>query len=338
MAGLKLVPKGQEYQPNLRDSRVRRRIAAVLDWCDLNLYERDPVRLSAINDLTPIFGQAQNALSNWLRHRLLRQIGGYTPGKANYAYLLKEGSIQSLRTMLGEPAVALTDVQRYERKYATELTTLRFQYNDKSNRLWHPLQNVEREKKPALWEKYLPFDYDINACAPNLLTQTAARVGLAPEALAGVQRFLDDKTGFRQHVADLTGMSYRQAKAVINSMFNGAKLHPHRSCSTFEVLGFDKDALQRLKTDPQVVELLASVKAIWAQLDAVLEGGRGAKWRIYFRLEREVIDVCHQYLRDAGNPFFSEHDGWRCQFEVDTDALEALIFEKTGYRLKFDKN
>jgi hypothetical protein len=84
--------------------------------------------------------------------------------------------------------------------------------------------------------------------------------------------------------------------------------------------------------------MLASIREIWKVLKSVVKVGKGARWNIYFQLEREVIDVVHEYLREQDDAFFSEHDGWRCAKPVDTAALSALVLVRTGYDLKFDKN
>lgn len=335
---LKLIKKDEAYRPNLKDKRVQKRVSSVLDWCDLHLYEHEAVRLHSVSQLAKIFGQQQNPLSKWLRNHLLIQIGGYEPGKMNYSYVLREGAVASIRGMMGDAPVALSDAEKYAENWKAELATLTFNYTDKSNRLWHPLQNMRRSEKDAFWASYLPYDYDISACAPNLLTQTVRIVGVSDGKLEGVQKYLDEKGAFRQHVKELTGLTLQQSKAVINSMFNGARLIPHYTCATYKILGYDRATLYRLKDDNQVQELLSSIKEIWKTLAEIATDDKCSRWNIYFRLEREVIDVIHEYLRETDNAFFSEHDGWRCAKPVDTQVLEARVLERTGYSLKFDKN
>lgn len=347
---LKLTKPDDAYTPNLQDKRVQKRVSSVLAWCDSNLFEHQPTNIRAVTStkkgppsakklsITDVFGQQQNPLSKWLRYNLLIQSGIYHPGKLVYGYRLREGAVARIRSMMGETAIALSDLQKYEKKYQYELDTLEFNYREKSERLWHGLQNIRRSEKEEFWSKYLPYDYDISACAPNLLAQTARIGGLPAEKLAGVQRYLDEKGAFREHFSELSGLTLQQSKAVINSLFNGARLTPYYACSTFELLGYNRDALDRIKADQQVQEMLASIKEIWKMLKPIVQDVNGSKWNIYFRLEREVIDVVHEYLRSTSNAFFSEHDGWRCAKPVDTAALSALVLERTGYDLKFDKN
>lgn len=345
---LKFTKKGDAYVPNMQDKRVQKRVATVLDWCDSNLFEQYPTNMRAVPtkdtkaprklSISDVFGQQQNPLTKWLRHNLMIQTGIYEPGRLVYGYMLREGSVARIRAMMGEAAVARTDLQKFENSYQHELDALNFNYRDKSERLWHGLQNMRRAEKEEFWSHYLPYDYDISACAPNLLAQTARMVGLSEDKLAGVQKYLDEKSEFRKHFMQVSGLTMQQSKAVINSLFNGARLIPHFTCSTYELLNFDREALDRIKADPQVVEMLASIKEIWKVLKSVVKVGKGAKWNIYFQLEREVIDVVHEYLREQDNAFFSEHDGWRCAKPVDTAELAALVQERTGYQLQFDKN
>lgn len=38
--------------------------------------------------------------------------------------------------------------------------------------------------------------------------------------------------------------------------------------------------------------------------------------------------MCHEYLRDHDNRFFSEHDGWRCAEPVDTTERSEVVAER----------
>ena len=136
---------------------------------------------------------------------------------------------------------------------------------------------MRREDKDEFWAAHLPFHYDISACARNLLAQTARMLGLDEAKLAGVHKYLDEKSDFRKHVQQLTGLTLKQSKGIINSLFNGARLIPHRTCSTFEMLGYDRQALDRLRKDPQVIDLLSSIKEIWAMLSSIVGDDKGSK-------------------------------------------------------------
>ena len=151
---LKLTKPDDAYTPNLQDKRVQKRVSSVLAWCDSNLFEHQPTNIRAVTStkkgppsakklsITDVFGQQQNPLSKWLRYNLLIQSGIYHPGKLVYGYRLREGAVARIRSMMGETAIALSDLQKYEKKYQYELDTLEFNYREKSERLWHGLQNI----------------------------------------------------------------------------------------------------------------------------------------------------------------------------------------------------
>lgn len=60
------------YQPNLKDTRVQRRIVNVLDWCSVHLSTASPEPLHH-DRLRAVFGAPGNALTDFLRANLLIQ-------------------------------------------------------------------------------------------------------------------------------------------------------------------------------------------------------------------------------------------------------------------------
>jgi hypothetical protein len=79
--------------------------------------------------------------------------------------------------------------------------------------------------------------------------------------------YLDDRQGLRAHVAALTGRAPREAKQLINSLFNGARLGKNARWSAFQLLGYDDAAMDRLTSDPQVRRLTTEIARVWRRIE-----------------------------------------------------------------------
>lgn len=341
------------YKPNLKDPRVQKRVAAVLAWVDLHLSPAKPEHIHH-DKLRSVFGTPTNDLSAYLRANLLCQVGSYIPGQQSFSYTLNKHGRDKLEQQLHQLMVT-TSAPTASDMYP-ELATLEFTYSLKSDRYWHPLQNIKREKKADLWRNHLPFSYDIEACAPTILFQSAASHGLSDVLLSPLRAYLDDRNEFRRHVATLTGLNLTDSKKLINSLFNGARLAANGYCSAFRLMGYDEAAMARLKADPQVKALLRNIKAVWARLELVeahkqtptltevLAGTAkpvekklktsAQKWSYYFARERAILDAITDELRQAGIKHFTEHDGFRTNREIDVAGIQQAVKIKTGFDIK----
>ena len=249
----------------------------------------------------------------------------------------------------------------FEKHHGRELAILSFKMNDKSNRLWHPLQNLKRERKTEFWSTYgLPFDYDIEACAPTILFQLALQAGLPEITLATLRDYLDDRSAFRAHVTNITGLTPHDSKRLINSMFNGARLAASAYCTAFRALQYDFAAMTRLQNDRDVTRLIRDIRQVWRRLELVerhkqtpsfaevLAGTAKPverrlktskqKWGYYFTWERRVLDAITKFLERDGNRYFTEHDGFRTQREVALGNLQDEVHRRTGLRLTIRRN
>ncbi len=344
------------YTPNFADPRVRRRAEEVASWAKFSLNHFRPREIDK-KTLDRVFGPSGNALSQHLRAEVLLQYGrSYMPGQYCKRYLLNTEGVERLLARLDGPPA---EYAYYVRRHGDELSALDFVMREAHHRLYHPLQNIARDMKQEFWQHFgLPFDYDLQACAPTILFQCARNAHL-PEILMGTLRgFLDNRAPFRAHVANLTGLDPRDAKRLINSLFNGAKLAANPFCAAFRLLGRDVGAMRRLQADPQVRGLVRDIRRVWARLElaerlcripslgTVLAGPvtpyecqlktSKQKWEFYFQREREVLDVIRAYLRRTGNRNFTEHDGFRSERKVDVLELEGEIFLATGMRMHLD--
>jgi hypothetical protein len=246
-----------------------------------------------------------------------------------------------------------------QREFARELRDADFQYVDKSNRLWHPIQNLRSQYRTALLNaNEYQHHYDIDTAAPKLLYEFSMMHGndLWPPAL---RDYIKNKNVIRQHIADDVGISLKDTKVIINALFCGAKLACNPQSSLFQQLKCDKNKMIKLRNNRFICELRCDIKEMWNTLgDPKLglmtrrrhRGGRlmpltsTDKWSLYFRLERQVMDAVSDYIKitnfwyDRKNHSFFIHDGWACKLSIDINACEDFVRSKTGLSITFSKS
>ena len=317
-------------------------------------------------ELTDVFGNQSNPLSAYLRGMVLQQVSSsYRVGQYSKVWSLNKAGRDELARLVqvannGVVPGALQPMSYVMQKYGEELHTLEFKYNDSSNRLFHGLQNIKREHKADFWHSVgLRWNYDIVAAAPTILFQLAqkhlggaqASSNLIDILFGTLKEYLADRTAFRAHVAALTGLTLHDAKRLVNSLFNGARLARTAQCSAYQVMNFDYDAMSRLQADPKVQTLRDDIARMWRKIEEArrfampLDGRAGAwklskskdKWSVYFEHERAVLESIKRYLAKTGNKAFTEHDGFRTSREVDVNELETWIEQETGFKLKIEK-
>lgn len=372
------------YEPDWTNGHVQKRLKKVLQWAAQYTIGKHgsvvPLHLSAkgfdtptgrVPGLNDIFGPKGNALGDYLRKRLLHTASrSYVPGKASRTYTVEAAAFNELSAKLKTPEdkssqaqpssldASSASLQVLIERHAEELRSGVFKYRDSSNRLWHPLQNLPRAAKGSFWQRHgLPFDYDIQACAPTILLQLAEQAGVPPILVEPLQGYLEDREGFRAHVATLTGLSIPEAKSLINSLFNGAKLGANPRFSSFQALGYRTESMEALRADQRVKDLQRAIRVVWKQIEGarrldsrltmeqVLAGVQRVdfrlktaqrKWSLYFQHERQVLDAIKQFAQDRQITIFSEHDGFRASREVDLAELQRFVEARTGFRLQFE--
>jgi hypothetical protein len=236
------------------------------------------------------------------------------------------------------------------REYGEELRSMNFNYKDKSNRLWHPIQNIKKEnKKIILAEMGLGNHYDIEACAPNLIKQYAEHTGM-DEPLTALNVYLTDKSNVRTRISKQLEVPTQITKVIINALFCGARVGNNPDFAISQLLNHDSARITWLKEDPYIMQLRADIKTCWDYIEphlpksyittsngirrkAPLTSKR--KWNLYFEQERKVLNQVKTYLQLTSNRCFLEHDGFVTEYELDIDDLKSYIENTTDYNLNF---
>lgn len=236
----------------------------------------------------------------------------------------------------------------YLREYGEELQSCSFDYTDKSHRLWHPIQNIRSEyRKPFLADCGLAHEYDLVTAAPSLIYQRAQHLGMTAPC-AEIQQLLVDRTAYRQRIADLAEVPLRTAKVLITALFCGARLGHNPDFALSHLLAGDRARIEILKQDPGIQALRADIRLCWETIRREIpprfnaQSGRRIavssteKWRVYFDMERRVLDSVARYLELTDNACFLEHDGWTCREEVNDQELRDYVRLRTGFDISIE--
>jgi hypothetical protein len=300
------------------------------------------------------FGQQTTDISKYLRKTLLICTDEFVRFNCSNPkckeYRLNVEGVRSLRDTLKTNNIhyypIVYDLAQADHK--KELESGNFKYNDKSNRLWHPLQRYRKQyRTKILADADYTHDYDIECCAPTLIHQYAQKCGM-DEYLFALRKYLSDRTIIRNELANELELDSDASKEIINALFAGAILSKNKHSDIYRILNGDIARIEFLKQHEFLTELREDIKTCWAYITPHLSRRRNSstnrlikvtskqKWNVYFELERCVLNSVRTYLDQKSNRCFLIHDGWTCEREVDRDELGDYVRTHTGYEIKFD--
>lgn len=335
------------YKPNTNDPRVRRRIEHALDWSLYNLKETEP-RSWYTRYLDQHLGYLHRDLGRYLRDTLLithnRQWNMHTGDCKQY--LLNAQGVKDLCMLLGLPLPTRYNnfkkqrvLQHAKRVFGHAIDSGIFDYEDKSDRLWNPIQNLPNAVRSELFHQYgYWYEYDIVSAAATIIPQYARQLGLN-KSIDELDQYLANPRSWRDQLARELGCDLDQAKRIINAKFAGAKLGMQNSLA--EYLNHDRIKMWRLKNSKQFERLTRDIKQCWDVIKINESRTRlncRDKWMIYFKLERQVMGVIQRELKAISCRYFLEHDGWRCDRFVIPDEIETKIKHKTGFVIELEWN
>lgn len=346
------------YTPNLTDrykARTLRRIKMALGFsmARLNHVGREVYS----RDITEAFGNCTKPLSMWLRQNLLFCVDdSFAFNTANShckMYALNHRDAKLVRQVLEQAEGRKYSDPELVAEWAkigheAELSNLQFGYYEREHcaRLWHPLQNMRKAIKPVFWRSVgLPHNYDIQAAAPTLIYQEAMRLGTKPAVV--LECFLNEPTDFREYLGEVAGINSKTAKEVLNALFCGANLGANHKFDLFHVLAKDERKVELLKADPLLAALREDIARCWNTIKAAMPEAFALdstearesqlKWRLYFSLERQVLDAICAELERLEVKHFKEHDGFRSEKDIDLCSLEAHVLSSTGFSVRIVK-
>jgi hypothetical protein len=248
-------------------------------------------------------------------------------------------------------------------EFGTELETKEFTYDDKSNRLWHPLQRVRKAYKKTIFNNIgLKHQYDIKSCAYTLLHQYSQKIpeiidngkylqGPMDLYLTYYRDYLNNKDVIRKQMSKDAQIPIDICKIIINALLAGAHISNNPTTEIYQLLQGDKARIEFLKQYPFLVGLRGDIKTLWEYIKPtmprrsvvnknnktqVLPISSRSKWHLYFKLERQVLNQVSKYLTGTNNKFFLEHDGWSTESKIDEQKLIGYVYNNTGYKIELE--
>jgi len=341
------------YQPNFNNPRVINRATLALGFV-CGVMSETKSRSWSSRYIDTYLGNSRNDLSKWLRKTLLictDEFYRYN-SKENKCkeYILNAEGVRFLREALKLNNIIIypSVVKVAHQDHKQELDTGNFTYNDKSNRLWHPLQRYRKEyRTQILADSGYLYDYDIECSAPTLIHQYAQQLGM-DEYLFALRRYLNDRTEVRDQISREIELDSDAVKEIINALFAGAPITTRKESDIYHILNGDLSRIEYLKQNEFLKELVSDIKTCWSYITPHMSRRRNSttnrlikinckqKWNVYFELERVVLNSVRTYLDLRSIKYFLIHDGWTCNREIDREDLGKYIREQTGYEIKFE--
>jgi hypothetical protein len=322
------------YNPNINDPRVRARITQAIEWIE-QFVSNKPNFLST-RHIDKHFGQGQLALSKWLRSKLLLEVDphyNHLTGKCKKYRRNYDGWAEVKQLLNGFNSIRVLPPEQQ-----VQLDTAQFEYTEKSNRYFNPLQNLPKQiKRTTFKQSGFNYNYDIICAAPRLLLQYARRCGMT-KATPTLDAYINDAAVLRTQIANATGLTPKEVKFVVNAILQGAPITHRYNSSILAHLNNRHLLINNLQTNTDMIKLRTEISSLWKSIklhrDIKERLSPKVKSSIYRELEQEVLKSIERYLKKNNNHYFKEHDGWMCKMIIDDTELRSYVRSMTGYSIE----
>ena len=355
------------YTPNFSDTRVINRCRHALGFVlGVMPSENSDAKAWSTRYIDKYLGQSQTSLSKYLRQTLLTCVSDrynkdtgecktYTRNEAGIGYVKYKLGLTKTHQKLAAPGY-MGEIDRQLvtefviRAHRTEIDTGDFEYKQVNHRLFNDIQNVKScYRSDIMAQQGYNWDYDIQTCAPVLLLQLSRQCG-NDLWLPHMADYISNPQSVRAQVAADFEITPKAAKSLINSLFCGAVIGMSKKFATSAMLDQDPDKIMLAKQHDIICGLRSEIKTMWSYIvdsglwitrRRKLESGRLCpvtcrdRWMVYFRLECLVIKSCRDYLASKSIRHLLEHDGFRCDHEIDVSDLSSYVFNSSGYDVIF---
>jgi len=338
------------YTPNYKDPRIQKRIHRAIGFASSCMSTTKPRQWSS-RELDKWIGYTHKPLGRYLREKLLILhddyyewgVGGskcktYRLNQRGVVELIERCEYNNTNTYTNMLVPTKSIEQEWITETFPEMTSGAFEYKDKNNRLWHPLQNVRSElRRSTMRAQGYAYEYDIESAAPTLIYQLAQHAGLSPRTQTDtIDAYLADPCTWRMNLAQDLGIDYSVAKQIVTARFAGATTRNYRSIH--EYLHWDWNKLKQLRAHTGFQQLSKEIVKLWRKIRQFYDRPRLSprdKWNYYFEVERKVMRVVQRELRKNQGRYFLEHDGWRSTTWIDPYMLKLQVKKQTGYSVNF---
>lgn len=336
-----------KYQPNFSDPRIRARALKCLNFVEL--YIRNKPKWIARDEMYRHLSDTSKPLGRFLKDLVLITTDDYYNHLTGQCkkYRRNEAGVAELKALLG-----LTNFEpTLDDQLTQQIATGNFEYEDKSNRLFNPVQFLARERRGSILANHgYHHNYDIVAAAPRLLLQQAQK--LNPNfAAPALTRYIEQRTQMREQIAAECQITTANVKAIVNAMLHGAYISKNSYSLILQELNYNYSAIDRLRANELVIALRDDVRELWRTLkpmfpERYITNCRGNQVRVrlsgrdksklYRDLESQVGRVIRRYLKRHSVRHLWIHDGWCCDKVLDTRELCSEVRRQTGFVIELD--
>jgi hypothetical protein len=241
-------------------------------------------------------------------------------------------------------------------KYRDELVTGQFNYTDKSNRHWHPLQNIPSETRKRELSRYgYSHIYDIKCAAPSIILHLARDIGVKLKHTGVIEHYITNRNEIRSKLARDLQLNISDTKRLLNMLFNGAPVGFNGNLAITRLLRGDTRTINAVKNHPYILSLRAEITRCWRKISNHQIDGEyviprayhatgkkkrinsSDRWQLYFLYERSVMNVVTAYLDRQCAKYLIEHDGWSSNIQIDLADLTEHVRSVSGIStIEFD--
>jgi predicted transcriptional regulator len=340
----------KKYQPNFSDPRVIATTKRALNFVALYTKDASKVWISR-NELYKHFGNTSRPLGQYLKQQLLIEADSYynpLTGTCKKYMRNAEGmaAVEALAGLAPSSPTITPDLEQ-------QITSGVFDYEEKSNRLYNPLQFIPKQVRGGILANHgYKYHYDIEAAAPTLLIQRAQQLDKTLQ-LVHLEHYTQNRSQVREQIAQASGVTTAQVKTVINGVLQGGALSCWQQAKIYRELNYDYRAIQALRNCQSLTDIRKDITKMWATLKQEFpqryisdKSGRTRSQRLsakdksglYRELENQVGVVIRRLLKKKKIQCLWIHDGWCCDKFIDPSDVELEVRRTTGYSLKLEWN
>lgn len=325
------------YTPDFNRKNTKERTQRALKFVQwyLRAGEVKPVAQTQIN---LHFGWTGRPLGQWLKQQLLICTDSYynhLTGTCKKYMRNTEGYQELLARLRLTEQDLLADNE-------LELDLDQVAYTEKSQRLYHPLQNLpKRVKRRVFKQSGLNYEYDIDSASQRLLLQLARQQGL-DKATPLLDQLLENRDLVRDALCRDLMLDKDQMKRILHSILNGGAVSSWHTNQIFALVNYRKEKILEINQHPLIEQYKQEVRWLWASIKPsmnLLPGTRltsRLRAEQYRLVEESVRKQIEKYLKKTKNRYFLEHDGWSCETAVDIEELISEVKRATGFTIKLN--
>lgn len=245
-----------------------------------------------------------------------------------------------------------------------------YEVDEFTTRLTHPFQNKTKEARRKFWAGW--YDYDIESCAYALIYQHYRNTvepwwGKRKIKLVAFPQVSENKHAVRAMLVEKLDIDLDCAKTLLASLLFEPRITIHNSSKLYKMLlkkGYEpRIVLRQAMNDPFIQQLISELKSIWPKMmtywnnsndkigrrefkEEYIDKSTGEiitkrfkksrfRARIYFELERAVLDVIRDNMKGALCHLI--YDGFFCPVKADVQKLIEDIKIRTGFDIKISE-